>query len=181
MQILVQVCLSFLTVWKTVFTVQLGNRLYIGKNKKLRVGRVVSWAGTKSRNSTIVNDFILLGTWLEWEKQKFYLQTSPPASSYPPGKYPNLSVTRVLCWWGYHQMLVSGGRKHKDAHPCVSTAVSKIEFLGLYYLWKSKLKSEKGDSEIIWSDPNFRVLSVLFGRRNVLRSKSGLILRSAII
>ena len=88
------------------------------------MGRVVSQAGMKSRNSTVINDSIFLAARLEWEEQKWYLQTSLPASCYPLRKYPNLSVTPVLCWWGYHQMLVSGGRmKHRCApmrkHSCL--------------------------------------------------------------
>lgn len=55
------------------------------------------------------------------------------------------------------------------------------QILGSFLLVKRKLKSEKGDSEIILSDKNFRVISVRFGRMNALTSKLGLIQHTAII
>lgn len=55
------------------------------------------------------------------------------------------------------------------------------QILGSFLLVKRKLKSEKGDREIILSDKNLSVLSVGFGRVNVLTSKSGLIQQMAVI
>lgn len=37
MQILVLVCLTFLILWKTIFTLQLSDQLCIGENKELKV------------------------------------------------------------------------------------------------------------------------------------------------
>lgn len=80
------------------------------------MGRVPSWPDMKPRNSAIVHYLNFLAIWWEWEEQKLYLRNSLPATSFPLRKYPNLSVARVLCWWGYHQMLFSGGKsKHRDA------------------------------------------------------------------
>lgn len=115
MQILVLVCLTFLILWKTIFTLQLSDQLCIGKNKGLKVcveflgeSSFMAWHEIQKFSNSSLLDFS--GNLWEWEKQKLYLQNSLPATSCPLRKYPNLSVAQVLCWWGYHQMLFSVGR-----------------------------------------------------------------------
>lgn len=93
----------------------------------------------KPRNSPIVYYFIFLATWLEWEKQELYLQNSLPATSYPLRKYPNLSVAQVLCWWGYHRTLFSGGRtKHRDSHQCVKHSSQQNWIFGIFSFMKKR-------------------------------------------
>lgn len=125
----------------------------------------------KPRNSAIVHYLIFLATWWEWEKQKLYLQSSLPATSYPLRKYPNLSVAQVLCWWEYHQMLFSGGRtKHRDAQQS-----AKLNFWGFIIYEKAEIWKILGsDTKTCLAEPRLKAssslsehLSVPWGKHNV--------------
>lgn len=157
------------------------NQLCIRKNKELKSGEgcFMGWHEIQKFGNS--QWFHFSGNLIGMGETKNILTDFPTSQLLSPKKVSKcfsnsgallVRISSNACFWGKNETQRCTPR-HKHSS-------QQNWYLG-GFLWKRKLKSEKGGSEIIWSDPNFRLLSVLFGGRNVLTSNSGLIQQTAVI